>query len=455
MPKGATVLTARSVTQIKPKRSRQEIADALLPGLYLVIQPSGSRAFALRYRDHNDDGRHVKLTLGPAAVGDRQAARADGELPTLGAPLTLAEARELGRALKTKVIAGAAPHVEKREQYRKQEAGVLSREDELAAIIEEFLERHVRRRLRPTTIRDMEGMFRRYVLPAWGRRHLDEIRRADVVELLDQLVDEGKGATSNRLRRQLHTFFSWCADRELVESSPVARVRKPHQDRPRERFLSDPEIRWLWRATEDIGFPFGPMVRLLLLTGCRREEITAATWHEFDLKAGTWLLPSERVKNAKAHVVFLSAEAQAILTALPRIKNPLGLIFTTTGRTPVSGWSRAKRRIDAAMIAAARAEHRAAGGDDAEVPKIESWSFHDLRRTFATTMARLGIALPVIERCLNHISGSFSGVAGTYQKFDFSSEKRAAWATWGRHIQATVAADAGAVVPFRRAGQIR
>lgn len=437
-----TMLTARLVGQLKPGEKRREIADTLLPGLYLIIQPSGERSWALRYRH---SGRPAKFTLGPA-IAERSASAAVKQELMRGMALTLGEARELGRKALSELAEGRAPHLEQREQGRKPAAEIVTAKDELATVVELFLDRHVRRRLRPSTIKDMEWTFRTQVVPYWGRRRLAEISRSDVIDLLDDLVDAGKGATANRVLRQLGTFFGWCIDRGLLSVTPTARVRKPHEDRPRERWLDDFEIAWFWTGAKKLGYPFGPMLQLLVLSGVRREELRAATWREFDLEAGTWTIGPTRTKNGRPHLVLLSDPARAILADLPRIAG-VGYLFTTSGDKPATGFSNAKLRIDKAMVAEATAPE--SGG---VAPTIPAWTFHDLRRTMASGMARLGIALPVIEKCLNHVSGSFGGVAGIYQHHDFREEKAAAWSAWARHVEAIAAPRAGiGVIPFRRA----
>jgi integrase len=197
----------------------------------------------------------------------------------------------------------------------------------------------------------------------------------------------------------------------------------------RDRVLSDDELRLVWKAAEGMGWPFGPMVQLLVLTGQRRSEVAGMEWQEVDLEKATWVIPSHRTKNAEAHLVPLSPPAVAILASLPRVGD---YVFTTTGRTPVSGFSRAKAALDG------RAE-------------IAPWRLHDVRRTVASGMARLGVNLPVIEKVLNHTSGSFAGIVGVYQRHSFADEKRRALEVWGRFVEELVSDEpAGNVVALGR-----
>jgi integrase len=204
-------------------------------------------------------------------------------------------------------------------------------------------------------------------------------------------------------------------------------VEPPAPERSRERILTDDEIRRLWKATDVEGWPFGPLVKILLLTGQRLGEVGGMRWDELDLDAKMWTLPGERVKNDNKHEVPLSDIVVEILKAQPRIKTTKGFVFTTTRDAAVSGFSRAKDRLDETMASD--------GGP------IEHWTFHDLRRTLASGMARLGIQLPVIEKILNHTSGTFRGVVGVYQRHSFADEKRAALQAWASFVQSTVSGE--------------
>jgi integrase len=250
------------------------------------------------------------------------------------------------------------------------------------------------------------------VLPRWRNRLARDIGRRDVLELLDGLIDGGTPITANRTLSAVRKFFNWCVSRDLLAASPCAGVKPPTAERSRDRVLSDRELRDVWRAADKIAGPFGVLVKLLVLTGQRRDEVAQMCWAEIDLDARLWVLPAGRSKNGKAHEVPLSEPAVAILTALPRIANS-DFVLTTTGEAPSSNYSKNKRRLDALLP-----------------PDMPAWRLHDLRRCVASGMAGLGINLPVIEKVLNHSSGSFGGIVGVYQKHSFASEKRRAIDVW-------------------------
>jgi integrase len=197
----------------------------------------------------------------------------------------------------------------------------------------------------------------------------------------------------------------------------------------RDRVLDDDELRRTWNAAEAEGWPFGPLVKLLILTGQRVSEVGEMRWDEIDQGQRLWTLPAERVKNGLRHEVPLSDAAMSIIGTLPHIKTTKGFIFTTRRDAAVSGFSRAKDGLDATIAA----------GLPHGTKELDHWTFHDLRRTVASGMARLGIQIPVIEKILNHSSGTFRGIVGVYQRHSYSEEKRKALEVWSTFVQSVVA----------------
>lgn len=399
----AKALTAKSVEALQAGKTRIEVPDGLLPGFYLVVQSTGKKSWAVRYRR---DGKTRKLTLGSWPKID------------------LGTARELARRSLRDVAEGGDPAA-KKQAARK----ASPRRDLVEDVIADFIARHLTLNTRPSTAREMKRLLTVNVAPHWKGRRVQEIQRRDVTDLLDGMISRGASVSANRTLAVMKRMFGWAIERGLLDASPCDKVRAPTAERSRDRVLNDEEIKALWRACETIGWPFGPLVQLLLLTGQRREEVAGMRWSELDLSGKLWTLPQERVKNGKTHAVPLSDEALAILLQLPRTSASNGFIFTTNGTRPVSGFSRAKRRLDKAMAAELN-------GKRASKPDIlVAWRNHDLRRTVATGMAKLGVDLPTIERILNHASGSFGGVVGIYQRHSFAEEKRKALNLWGRFVK--------------------
>jgi integrase len=204
-------------------------------------------------------------------------------------------------------------------------------------------------------------------------------------------------------------------------------MKPPTREQARDRILTDHELRWLGRACAAGGRPFGPLVRLLILTAQRRDEVACLERAELDLDKRSWTMPREKAKNNRTHPVHLSASAIEVLNSIPGVG--VNFVFTSTGSTPVSGFSRAKRRIDEAMLTAKREEM----GEKCD--PIPGWILRDLRRTAATGMARLNFPPHVVDKVLNHASGTIRSVAPVYNRFEYLEERRAALEAWGRYVE--------------------
>ena len=294
-------------------------------------------------------------------------------------------------------------------------------------VVETFIERHAKRATRDW--KETERLLNRDVIERWKGRRLSTITKPQVHDLLNSIVDRGAPIAANRV----HTnSMSW-VERGIVTTNPFAGIKAPSSERSRarERVLSDDELRLVWTAAEAIGWPFGSIVKLLALTGARRDEVAQVEWREIDFDRALWMLPAARSKNRREHAIPLSVSALEILRSLPRVERS-GFVFTTTnGRVPVSGFNKAKDRFDNAI-----GELRAQAGSE---EPIEPWVFHDLRRTMATNLQKLGVRLEVTEAVLNHVSGSRAGIVGVYQKHDYATEKRQALEAWAKRVEEIVA----------------
>lgn len=422
----AKVLKAKAVETFKPDPGKRlEVPDAALPGLYLVVQPSGARSWAYRYR-HGTKPR--KLTI--------------GAYPKIG----LAEARTAAREAAQAVALGTDPAAAKAEAKADAKVAEETGRDKVRTLVDAFYKRHLSQLKSGWHARQY---LDRFVIAKWGDRDVHSITKRDVIELLDEIVDGGTPTTANRVLAHVRKFFNWCVERDVLERAPTVGVKAPAKERTRDRVLSDDELRWLWKATDAEGQPFGPLARFLLLTGQRLGEGVALTDRE--VSDGVWHLAASRTKNGRAHDVPLSSAALDVLASVKRIKGPTSLVFTTTGETPVSGYDRAIRRLRGRVEAAARKEKAEAAGlpvEAVEPVTVEPWGFHDLRRTAATGMARLGFPVHVVEAVLNHASGAVSGVAAIYNRHDYAVEKRAALEAWGRHVAGLTAEKSDNVVQF-------
>lgn len=438
----AKALTAAAVERLRPDADKRlEIPDGLLPGLYLVIQPGGAKSWAVRYRI---GGKPKKLTI--------------GGYPLFGVD----KARAAARSALMAVQVGNDPASDKRAAKRNEAASDLF--EDVARL---FIERYAKPKNRewrgqasllglapdPASAEAKDDP-RKFVIRAGspvaklqGRR-LASIRKRDILDILDGIIDRGRAVSANRVLTVLKRMFSWAVERDIIDASPTAAVKAPTAETPRDRVLSDDELRAVWLAADEIGWPFGPAVKLLILTGQRRDEVGEMTWAEID--ESLWSIPAERAKNSRAHDVPLSGSALTILASVPRVAGERKFVFTTTGETPVSGWSRAKTILDKKVLAILQKQAKDRG-EKPEIVELPHWTLHDLRRTTATGLARLGIDLPTVEKLLNHVSGSFAGVAGIYQRHSFADEKRRAVEAWASFVAALVTDQPkGNVTPIRR-----
>lgn len=448
MPKA---LTKPAVEKLKPHPTRRlEVPDALLPGLYLVVQPLGLKP------DPKNPDKLIKTGTGAKSWAVRYRFRGKPKKHTLGslAALDLKKAREHARDSLELVTKGLDPAGEKK-RARKEAADAR---DEFQLVAEQFVQRYAKPKnkswqqstwtlgLKPDPenpdklIKTGNG-----VVAKWEGKRVQDITKRDVIDLIDGIVDRGAPVMANRTLTAVRKLYNWCKERDIVSVSPCDGVKAPGTERARERALSDAELRLLWKAADEDDWPFGPLTKLLILTGQRRAEVGGMRWPEVNLGKKTWSIPSGRTKNNRAHEVPLADAAMALVKKLPKIKGEAGLVFTTNGKRPVSGFTRAKDRLAASMLAAMRK----AALDPKKVKPPEPWTFHDLRRTAASGMARLGQPVHVTEAVLNHKSGTIKGVAAVYNKYDYSDEKRSALAAWARYVTTLVEGKAGNVVELK------
>jgi integrase len=416
-------LTALNVETWKPSTARQEILDR--DGLYLVVQPSGVKSWALRYR-RKSDGKAIKHTIGSYPA------------------VTLKDARSAATVLRAEIERGADPHGAKVVARRQ------TVEDSFEAVARRYVADLQRRQKRswewyarllglapngsPETldiIRDGSTDQRRRrrvsLVDRWGNRRIGDITDTDIIEVLDRISGHAP-ILANRLHAVLSALFTWARKKRLVASNPCADLDRPAEEKSRDRVLDDKELRQVWNAAGELGHPYTGIVKLLILTGQRRNEIADLRWNEIDLDERVIHLPPARTKNARPHDVPLSAQALAIVAGLPRLVDA-DLVFTIKHK-PITGFSRAKERLDAAS-------------------GVSNWTLHDLRRTVASGLQRLGVRLEVTEAVLNHRSGSMAGIVGVYQRHDYAAEKRDALARWADHVDAVVSGRKANVVALR------
>lgn len=332
-------------------------------------------------------------------------------LVTIGSAnaVDIAEARKAAQ----KQLAQAALGEHPREMRRTQRA---SASITVAKAFERYMA-DAEKRMRPSTYTNLRTHLNQH----WVGLHdmqLTAVQRADIAAQLRQIAEGPAGKRPRpqaalRARRTLSTVFAWCIGEGLCDSNPVPLTNAPAQEIRRERVLTASELLAVWRACPPSD-DFGRIVRLLILTGQRRDEVAGLMWNELDFSGAIWRLPPERTKNGRAHEVPLSPAALKIVTDAPRVGDR-SLVFGS-GTGPFSGFSKAKNRLDDQLGFA------------------DPWRIHDLRRTAATGMAENGVLPHVIEAVLNHVSGHKAGVAGIYNRATYSAEKRDALNRWAEVV---------------------
>lgn len=367
-----------------PAKGQTDIWDRSIPGFGIRVSAAGSRTFQMVYR-HNGKFRRMSLGRYPA--------------------VSLKDARNRANAAISKISAGIDPKAEASSP-----AGAV-----FANVLDQFVERHCWLENRPRTAAETERILRSEFLPLWRDRSAGTITKSDVVAAIDAIVDRGTPSAARHAFAALRKMMNWCVQRGLIEASPCVNLSPPGQAKSRDRVLSDTELAKVLKAVDHVEYPFGKIVLLLLLTAQRRSEVGGMLWSEIDDKEALWTIPADRSKNGRPHVVPLSKEALKVLNSLPRFSSDLVFPARARTRSAYSGFSKHKRSLDA-------------------LSEVHGWTLHDLRRTSATGMARLGVAPHVVERILNHTSGTFSGVAGIYNRFQYRDEMREAISIWSAHI---------------------
>ncbi len=379
-------LTQDTVRRIELPSDKSEAIyfDDDIPGFGIRVRVGGSRNWIVQYKTGKKQRR---LTLGSTKL------------------LTPTKARESAKDILAKVRLGEDPAGTKA-------AARAVAADTFKVIAERYLDRQ-KEKWRPKSYTDTK----RYLLVHWKPLHeltLDKINRATIAARLDVLADNNGKAAANIARASLSAFFSWAMRQGICETNPVIGTNKPDDPalRARDRVLSDDELKTIWSALPESDY--GDVVKLLILTGCRRDEIGALRRTEIDLEARLIALPGSRTKNKRAHDVHLADAAHDILSAaLSRGRDPL----FGRGRNGFQGWSKAKKELDDNLL------------------DIAHWRLHDIRRTVATRMGDLGVQPHIIEAVLNHVSGYKAGVAGIYNRAVYSKEKREALELWANHIE--------------------
>ncbi|MEQ9491742.1 MAG: integrase arm-type DNA-binding domain-containing protein [Alphaproteobacteria bacterium] len=383
-------ITDRLLKACKPSpEGTFEIRDTTVKGLSIRVSTAGTKSWSYRYRDQQGNRVRTKLGGYPA--------------------LSLAKAREKAIQKQALVLDGADPRKRKLETVEN--------------LIDEFYTRYVQRNTRKA--KQTRAIYDTHVLPIIGRYKLADLRRGDVVDLLDKLQDKGFRAQVNRVQSAISGALNWGVDAGYIEVNPILGLRRRFKEAPRDRVLNDAELRSVWLAATERTTPSRELTQILILTMQRRDEVRGMQWKELDEKSKTWTIPADRNKTKRSHIVPLPDSAWDIIDNMPR-QGPY--VFSVNGDNPYSGQSKLTPAL-----------RKSSGIDD--------WTLHDLRRTGRTGLSRLGVPPLISELILNHARDDLER---TYDLHAFNDEKRAALTKWADHVQNVVLnAESGKVVSLR------
>ncbi len=387
-----------SALKIDPGRKDKLVFDAACSGLGVRVTSAGSKVFIVQWTDPATK-RKIREKLG------------------VWGSITIEQARSAARVRLGAVAKGVNPRAERQKQKERAERDRLEVALTFDALVSEWAALHLASRRE--TYRNEAQRAIRLAFASLLKRPAARITRADAVNVLDGLVKDGKAAMAARTLAYARAAYSWAHKRGKVPTNPFHGLPINTGSESRDRVLTGAELAAFWAAGTDMPSPWGPFYCLAALTLQRREEVAGMRWSEISSDFSTWRIPAARMKSSRPHDVHLAEPARAVLRTLPRIAGR-DLIFSTTGTTPISGFSRAKTALDAAM---ARID-----------AKVAPWRLHDLRRTGVSTLARLGFDSIVVDKILAHQPTKLRGVAAVYQRHDFAKEQAAALDVWAAHL---------------------
>jgi integrase len=359
--------------------------DATIPGLSIRVTAKGTKTFSFKYRDANGRERRIKI----------------GRFPDL----TLAEARKIAQTHRSEIANGGNPA----EKKKHNKVGTLS------GLVLEFLERHASKNKSKA---ETERILNKEVLPKLGSRDFTQIKKGDVIKLIEGIADRGAPTLARNTLSAVRKLFNWAVSRDLLEASPCSGVVAPTKARQRDRCLTDAELEAVWRSTEILGWPFAPIVRLLILTGQRRAQIAGLRWSWIDFEQRQITFPASTMKNGREHVVPMSTAIGKLLRSLPRFQEE-DRVFPARNhksKNGPSGFSKTKVRLDT-------------------LSGVTNWVLHDIRRTVSTGMIAMGVADQTVESLLSHV---IPGVRGVYNRHKYVEEMRIALELWQSHASLTM-----------------
>jgi len=386
-------LTDRSIAALKPKAKRYEVWEDGRTGLGVRVSTVGRKSWVFMYRF---DGKPRRMTL--------------GTYPAVG----LAEAHVRHAKAKADLEKGVDPGATEIERKAAERAA-----ETVSELVETYLEKWARPRKRSAA--EDERTLRKEVLPLWGNRKAKDIKRRDVIALLDEIVNRGSPIQANRTLAVIRRMYNLAISRDILDATPVAMVKAPAKENQRDRVLSANELRIFWKGLAEAPMTEGIKLalKLQLVTAQRKGEIVGASLDEFDLEDNVWTIPAERSKNGQAHRVPLSPLALELISQVKMQAGDSPWLFpspTSTGPVLARSINRAIYKTLPGMA-------------------IENITPHDLRRTAASGMTALGIPRLTVSKILNHVE---TGVTAVYDRHGYDAEKRHALDAWAARLEEIV-----------------
>lgn len=374
------------ISKLKPTIAQYEVRDSKISGLTLRVSPKGKKTFYYNYRFSRQKHRRVI-----------------GEHPYV----TLSQARDEAHRLKAALVAGHDPKQKSRQAY--------TANDKLyAKVAAEYIERYAKKRTR--SWKETERILIRQIAPYFPELSVDHLSRKAIKSVLSDIEEKKGPSAANHAFAAIRHLLHWCIDQDYLEHSPCAGMKAPAKKQKRQHVLSDDDLAAILKASAQLGYPHEQYLKLLVLTAQRRSEVAHLKWEHINLNEQTWTQPADSNKSRRVHVVPLSDEAIDVIKSLPSYHGS-EYVFPARGRVdrPMSGFNKWKKKLD-------------------ELSGVKGWTLHDLRRTAATGMARLGCDPHVIELVLNHSSVATNGVAGVYNTYRYLEEKRKALNQWAAQL---------------------
>lgn len=396
----ARKLTKTLIDGLQPQPKDAIYWDSEVAGFGIKVTPKDRKVFIVMHRPKGHRGAAKKYTIGKY-----------GEW-------TVHNARNRAQEILVESSKGNDVHAQERLEADRRSS------DRINDLVAQFLDKHASQN---RTANETRRILHHDMTPTIGKRSIHEITKRDLISIIESVNERGSPFMANRTLAAIRKFFNWCVSRDVIDASPAQGISAPKKEQSRDRTLTVEETRAVIGIARQTVYPFGPIVQLLFMTAQRRDEVGGMRWSEINLDKAVWTIPAERAKNGKAHDVHLSKCAVALMRSMPRFVLPdnseSDLVFTTTGERPVSGFSKAKVHLD-------------------KLSGVTDWRLHDIRRTVATELSKIGVPIHIADLILNHKSGTISGVTAVYQRNQFSDERREALDKWCDRIDEIMLNDA-------------